>query len=329
MPQRHHVPEALLGHVFSRQEALAAGLSSRQLRAPHYRRIAAEIWEVAERPIDPFDADLSSRQKLLRMAPALRQCMPDHAISHQSAATLWGFRLPWRLQKSWPVHVTHIRGAETETRVKRAGVVGHRASNPLLLANGPGGALLTGPTRTLADIAGLLSETELIAAIDGVICEHRHGVLAGRPAQRSREAMLLDLDALKGTRGTRRVRLALERARTGVDSEPETRLRLMLEDHGFPGFRTDLELRGEDGHPVQPDLADPGLRISVQYDGAHHDQQDQRERDVHRQRATLGSGWTEIRLTARDLVEHEVIGGRRAPRAVALVARAAAAARLG
>ncbi|PZO70585.1 MAG: hypothetical protein DI634_02720 [Kocuria palustris] len=117
---------------------------------------------------------------------------------------------------------------------------------------------------------------------------------------------------------------ALERARRGVDSEPETRLRLMLEDHGYGGFRPDLELRGPDGCPVLPDLADPVLRISIQYDGTHHDHQGQRERGVRRQRATAQSGWTEIRLTARDLVEQELLAGRWVPRAVALVARAAA-----
>ncbi|WP_061711113.1 hypothetical protein [Kocuria palustris] len=117
---------------------------------------------------------------------------------------------------------------------------------------------------------------------------------------------------------------ALERARRGVDSEPETRLRLILEDNGYGGFRPDLELRGPDGYPVLPDLADPVLRISIHYDGTHHDQQGQHERDVRRQRATAQNGWTEIRLTARDLVEQELLTGRWAPRAVALVARAAA-----
>ena len=110
----------------------------------------------------------------------------------------------------------------------------------------------------------------------------------------------------------------------GVVSEPETRLRLMLEDHGCGGFRPDLELRGPDGYPLLPDLADPVLRISIHYDGTHHDQQGQRERDVRRQRATAQNGWTEIRLTARDLVEQELLAGRWVPRAVALVARAAA-----
>ena len=83
----------------------------------------------------------------------------------------------------------------------------------------------------------------------------------------------------------------------------------MLEDHGYGGFRPDLELRSPDGYPVLPDLADPVLRISIHYDGTHHDQQGQRERDVRRQRATAQNGWTEIRLTARDLVEQELLAG--------------------
>lgn len=322
MPQRHHTPDALVGRIFSRGEALTSGLSSRQLRAPHYERIAAGMWRAAS-PSPPSAEPSEVRDQLIALLRAQHQCMPDHALSHQSAALLQGFRLPRRLQQVWPLHVTHIHGSETETRVKRRHLVGHRATNPLQLIDGPDGALVTGPTRTLVDIAGLLSETELIAAIDGVICEHRHGLHAGRPAQRSTLQIRRDLSELTGTRGTRVVRQALERARPGVDSEPETRLRLMLEDHGFPGFRPDLELRGANGYPVLPDLADPELRISIQYDGAHHDRQGQRERDVLRQRATLQSGWTEIRLTARDLTQLEPVGDTWVPRAVALVARAA------
>ncbi|WP_144793061.1 hypothetical protein [Kocuria palustris] len=329
MPQRHHTPEALADRVFTRGEAMSAGLSSRQLRHPHYERIVSGLWTPPDSARPRASSGPSAYDELSRLVHAQRLAMPDHAISHQSAALLWGFRLPRRLERAWPLHVTHIRGAESETRVKRAGLVGHRATNPLLLTTGPHGALLTGPTRTLVDIAGRLSDIELIAAVDGVICEHRHGIRAGLPALRSLAQVRDDLRQLTGTRGTRRVRRALERARVGVDSEPETRLRLLLEDHGLRGFRTDLELRSADGCAVHPDLADPGLRISLQYDGAHHDGQGQRERDVRRQRATLGSGWIEIRLTARDLVESEPVDGQRVPRAVALVLRAARSDRLG
>lgn len=97
----------------------------------------------------------------------------------------------------------------------------------------------------------------------------------------------------------------------------------MLKDHGFTGFVTDHEIHGTDGHPVQPDLADPRLRLSLQYEGRHHDEESQRHRDIRRQRATAEAGWTEIRLISRDLEAMVRTGDGSMPRAVALVRRAA------
>jgi len=90
MPQRHQVPQPLAGRIFARPEAMAIGLTSRQLRAPYYKRVASGIW----RSLMPSAASArpDARAELIQLARAQREAMPDHAVSHQSAAVLWGFR---------------------------------------------------------------------------------------------------------------------------------------------------------------------------------------------------------------------------------------------
>lgn len=90
MPQRHQVPQPLAGRIFARPEAMAVGLTSRRLRAPYYERVASGIW----RSLRPSAASArpDARAELIQLAQAQREAMPGHAISHQSAAVLWGFR---------------------------------------------------------------------------------------------------------------------------------------------------------------------------------------------------------------------------------------------
>lgn len=312
MPQRHRIPEPLRGRVFSRTEALERGLTSNQLRVTNYDRVSRGIWRS---PGDGTDAG-DARAELIRLLPALGDELPQHAISHQSAGLLWGMRLPPRLQLPGPVHVTRMVEGP---RVNRSGFTGHRATNSLMVRRHSSGAAVTGPARTLIDIAGLLSEIELICVVDGVICTHLTGVNRDRPPQRSFEDLQRDLDLLRGSRGVAKVRRAMERACVGSDSAPETRLRLELEDSGARSFETDLEIRGADGFPVNPDLGDPTARVSVQYEGQHHDERGQRARDIRRLRATEEAGWTEVRIFGADLDLHVSRGGRRMSRAAALV----------
>lgn len=312
MSQRHRIPEPLRGRVFSRAEALDKGLTSNQLRTANYHRVSRGIWQAPGADFSDSDA----RAQLIRLLPALADELPHHALSHQSAALLWGMRLPPRLQVPGPVHVTRMGEGQ---RVKRTGFLGHRAANSLMVRRHSSGIAVTGPARTLIDIAGLLSEIELICVVDGVICSHLTGVNRDRPPQRSFEDLHRDLDLLRGSRGVEKVRRAMERACVGSDSAPETRLRLELEDAGACSFETDLEIRGAGGFPVNPDLGDPRARLSVQYEGQHHDERGQRGRDIRRLRATEEAGWTEVRIFGADLDMQVSRGGRRMSRAVALV----------
>ena len=112
------------------------------------------------------------------------------------------------------------------------------------------GMLVTGPTRTAVDLAGmtrgrgrpLLADDDLLVLLEGIIDEHSTGPRAGLGCLRPLEAMATDLRRMSRVRGVARVRQALERALPAVDSALETRMRLLLEAFGLRGWVTDIEL---------------------------------------------------------------------------------------
>lgn len=237
----------------------------------------------------------------------MQSVQPRMLASHLSAARLYDMRLPRRVLQPPSIHLTanggggHAPGA--------ASVIGHRG--PVAGADiwRRDGIPLTSPARTLLDLSSwnadarrpMLTGDELVAVIDGVIVEHLTGMHSGVEPLRRKPELVTDIEAFAGRRGARRLRQALERSMPGVDSPLETETRLVLERHALRGWRTDVELAPPGYRRVWPDLADPVHRLSLQCDGAVHDDERQRIRDIERQRATEAAGWTEIRVLARDL----------------------------
>lgn len=225
--------------------------------------------------------------------------------SHVTAGVLLGLRLPGRLGRTGRMHLT----STSANRPRSRAVVGHRAVLDRRDVWRVGALRVTGPARTLLDLAALqgsagrslLTDEQLIAVVDGVISEHRTGMHANRPALQRREELEVDTERFLGRRGAARLRHALAASVPGVDSPMETFARLTLEAHGLTGWETDVELRPPGHRTVWPDLADRRHRLALQFDGAVHEDRRQRLRDVERQRATQAAGWTEIRVVHTDL----------------------------
>lgn len=164
---------------------------------------------------------------------------------------------------------------------------------------------------------------DLVAAGDGLLNTHADGYDVGRPPLCTPEDLRRYLRAHRGARGIRAFERAVSRMRPGSDSPPETFLRLACEDHGIDGLVPGLAVRDARGLlAFQADLALPRLRLSIQYEGAHHDRPQQVRRDVERARRTAEAGWIEVRITAADLREAVWCAGSRMPRAVAIILRA-------
>ena len=69
---------------------------------------------------------------------------------------------------------------------------------------------------------------------------------------------------------------------------------------------------GGEGSPVLwPDAAYPQRRIAVQYEGAHHNGEDQYLRDIRRADTAARCGWLEVRVSRLDLAgEHPAAVGK-------------------
>ena len=109
------------------------------------------------------------------------------------------------------------------------------------------------------------------------------------------------LDRHKGTPGIRKARLALEQARIGSDSAPETKLRLALENGGLPEPRLNAPVELGAGVVRQPDLAYPEQKVAVEYDGEGHSEAAQIVRDIAREEDFARAGWMVVRISKRHM----------------------------
>jgi very-short-patch-repair endonuclease len=90
-----------------------------------------------------------------------------------------------------------------------------------------------------------------------------------------------------------------------AESPMETRLRLLLVDAGAPPPTAQHTVRDREGRVVgRVDLAWPELRLAVEYEGDHHRERAQFQRDVARLNALRAAGWTVLRFTADDVLRH-------------------------
>ena len=150
-----------------------------------------------------------------------------------------------------------------------------------------------------------------------MVCEHGPEFPRPREALCSIEELRSVLERHPGSRGIRNARAAVELIRVGADSAPETRMRLALLRAGLPEPVLNHVVWSEDpwggaGWPVLwPDAAYPQWRISLQYEGAHHNGEDQYLRDIRRADTAAACGWYEMRISRFDLQgEHPAAVGK-------------------
>lgn len=163
------------------------------------------------------------------------------------------------------------------------------------------GLLVTSRTRTWLDVSRKMSVDELTVVADHLLRIPRPD-FEGRAEPHAAPAQLADmLDRHKGTPGIRKARLALELARIGADSAPETRLRLALERAGLPEAQLNVRMQLRDGVERQPDLAYPTYRVAVEYDGEGHSEAGQIVRDIAREEDFSRAGWLLVRISKRHM----------------------------
>ncbi len=145
-------------------------------------------------------------------------------------------------------------------------------------------------------------------SIDEITVVADHLIRIPRPELEARTEPYATLDDLadmldrhKGTPGIQKARLALEDARVGADSAPETRLRLSLGRAGLPAPEVNHPVELHAGVVRQPDLAYRDFKVAVEYDGEVHSEPAQIVRDIEREEDFAKAGWALVRISKRHM----------------------------
>lgn len=290
------LPSVLPWPVFSRAEALRAGVPSDRLRRSDLIRLRRGLYARRDMTLEE-----------VHIAAALCRHDPDLTVVGLSAARLLGIPMPRHLEHWNPD--TPVEVATSGARGRSDGVM--RWHDLSLTADDiqrthyrhtPSGRTsplpMTTRARTWRDLAAHLGPTALIAAGD-------HLLRVPRPTFEDREhpwCTRADLLRVASGRHSRALRAAVTHMRVGSDSPAETVLRLAFVDAGLPEPEINVQLLGGDGVTRHaPDFQWREFAVCAEYEGARHNDPEQIQRDIRRARAAKAAGFLEIRLYKEDL----------------------------
>jgi hypothetical protein len=276
--------------VFTVHEARAAGMTEHQLRDP--RLISPtpgiRVWDGPDRP-------------WTESVQAISSLPGDHYLSHTTAARLWGIWLPPGWDQDWPLHVTGRKGATGARR--RPGITGHRAALDDIDVVDSGMFRLTSPERTWLDLATLVRDHDALVAAGDALLQRRDGpprppgVLGSNPLS-SFAAIDAVLGRRRRTKGINAARYARTCLRPGVDSAPETKIRMIIIGAGLPEPVVNEQVWLSPTVRRRPDLHYAQWRIAIQYDGRGHEETGQLNSDIHRDDDFSVHGWVTVRAAS-------------------------------
>jgi hypothetical protein len=260
----------------TRYEAAHRGISRGVLDGPRYTQASHGVHLPASAAID-----------LAGHCAAVQRVLPPAAVwSHYTGGALRGWSLPW-LPTGLPMFAS-LPGCGTH--LYRRGVYVARTDEALCDPDVRDGLRLAAAPAILAQLAQDLSLLDLVAVIDSALhlgdttIEEIEGSL--RPYQR----------------GGAMLRTALAYADDRAESWWETPLRLLHEWSGID-VEPQYEVYDDWGHVIgRGDLWIVGTRRLHEYDGAVHDEQQVRPRDLGRDKALGRIRWERYGYVARDIV---------------------------
>jgi very-short-patch-repair endonuclease len=274
------LPPPLIGVPFTRQDARRHGIDDLRLRARDIHH--------------PFHGVNLSRQPgdVRELCSAYLAVMPKDAhFSHSTAAALLGIPLPPSVSP-YPLHVSVLAPRTAPTG---RGIHGHSLAS--LAGTVIEGLPISAPAHVWCQLSGEVGRDDLVAAGDHLIgARLRTGLVTIED--------LATLSArLQRTKGGRSRSWALPRIRMGVDSRPETYLRLFLEELGWEGVEVNKPVAVDGGRlALHPDLSVPSERVAFEYEGdGHRVDRRQWRLDIERRELLEAAGWRVVRVTAHDL----------------------------
>jgi very-short-patch-repair endonuclease len=257
--------------VIARFQLLALGYSADAVR---HRVAIGRLHPVYRGVYAVGRADLTRKGEWMG---AVLACRPTGALSHETAAALWGIRR----ERRRAIHISVIAGTDRRHR----GVVVHRRSTlrPEDVTRRDRIPVTT-PVLTLIDLATCLTAPALEAAIN----EADNQDLVSPP--RLRKA----IDACRGQQGVGALRAILDRATFVLtDSELERRFVPIAARAGLPRPETQRRVNG-----FRVDFLWADLGLVVETDGLrYHRTAEQQVKDRVRDQAHTAAGLTQLRFT--------------------------------
>ena len=226
---------------FTRAEGMTAGMTPWQLRSRDIVRLHRNVYVARRAP----------RTLALRATAVLKVAPPGTAISHQTAALLWGGSVP-------PTSELHVRIRREET-FRVDGVRTHKGPMPdVRLWRG---IPVTSPEATFCDLAATLDLVQLVTLGDRL-------VRRGRTTPARLEPIAAEWSGPRSSAAQRAAHLV----RPGVVSPPESRLRMLVVLGGLPEPTVNHIIRDpETGDPLRRfELAYQDLRVAIEYEGRQH-----------------------------------------------------------
>ncbi|MFT4029252.1 MAG: hypothetical protein QM675_05195 [Protaetiibacter sp.] len=279
------IPEEVRGLVIRSADAPQWGISTGRMRRPD---IVRPFHGIAAFDFDPDEL----RDRCRAYAPLL---LPEQCFSHVTALALFGAPLP-RWCDAEPLHLavlfprTPPRGTGVRGHSLRKLEVTTRAAHPVSEA-----------AFAWCQSAGLLGREDLVAAGDALVTGQRiRGVRTEGVTTLSRLGEVASL--LRGSPGAAKVAWALPRIRSGVDSRPESLLRLLVVRARLPEPAVDFAVTVAGGLVLHADLAFVRERVVLDYEGdVHRVDRATWLRDLQRRELLEDAGYRVIRVTAADL----------------------------
>jgi hypothetical protein len=255
------------GHV-ARRQLLELGVGPGLIAG----RLAAGAWVAVHRGV--YCIGPRRNDPVARAAAAVLACGPGAVLSHEWAATLWGFLPRW----SGPIEVT--------TTVKRAhpGITSHRCQSlePRDLSR-QRGVPITSPARTALDIAPRLSTKQLTRLVNDALRD-----------KDLRPASLQDvLERNRYHPGTRLLRPFVDSPHNPTHSDFEDDFLAFCEKYGLPRPEINFPFNGR-----KLDAFFPEHGVIVECDGwSFHNTREAFEDDRERDADHLDHGLVTVRLT--------------------------------
>lgn len=220
------------------------------------------------------------------LAPVME---PGQFFSHVTAAALWGMWVD--ILPHIPLDVSVLA---PRTPPRRRGVRGRQVSNVSIAEHA--GLSLVSPADCWRMLASMLPFTSLVAAGDALLgSDHRI-------ARATLDDLAAGIRRHAGKPGHGAAVRAYRLIRAGVESPPETALRLAILDSGLPEPAVAPSIETGGRLVLHPDLAYRSERVAIEYEGdGHRTSRIQWFRDIERVELLQDLGWRVVRVTHEDL----------------------------